>query len=253
MLSNAFYFIQKMAINIGVIPSEWFCFSEYDPRKFYVFADRRLVFIEVPKVASTSILYAIGKAYQVEFQHFIHNDPFWHIERDRLNPQQQEFYKFAFVRNPFDRLVSCYKNKLIQVRHQTKFNPGRYLFEGYIPLDATFDEFVKIITKIPDYLAEKHFKSQYAILSHGGKLLPDWIGRFETLADSWAEIAQKYGFEQDLPKLTSTEHLKNTPPDYRAYYTKELAEMVSRRYRKDLVLFGYTKAYQELWDFLDNK
>jgi len=253
MLNRMLYAIQKMATQTGVTLPPWFCAAEHDPRKLYIFEDRKLVFIEVAKVACSSILAAIGDSYQVKLQPALHSDAFWQIERGTLSPQYQAYAKFAFVRNPFDRIVSCYKHKILHVRNQNQNQPIPYILRKYIPLDATFTEFVNVIRGVPDSHADRHFKSQYAILYEGGRLLPDWVGRFETLADSWAELAQKYTFAQSLPKLRSTEHLHDARRDYRDYYTRELAEMVYRRYKKDIEVFGYVNAYQELLTFIDRQ
>lgn len=253
MNKRMLYFIQRRATQQGLTLPRWLCSPDYDPRRFYILEDRKLVFIAVPKVACSSILSAIASSYHVELQPALHSDPFWQIARGTLPAQHQTYDKFAFVRNPFDRIVSCYKHKILRVCMQSQIEQSRYLFKKFLPLDSTFAEFVKVISGVPDCHAEQHFKSQSAILYEGGHLLPHWVGRFETLAASWAEIAQKYQFEQRLPKLRSTEHLPGTPQDYRVYYTRPLLKLVYRRYQKDIETFGYTHVYHELLKFVDNE
>lgn len=253
MRTRMLYAIQRMATQQGLTLPRWLCSPDYNPRQFYILEDRKLVFISVPKVACSSILSAIASSYQVKLQSALHSDPFWQIVRGTLSAQQQTYDKFAFVRNPFARIVSCYKHKILRVRMQSQTEQVPYLFQKFLPLESTFDEFINVISRVPDCHAEQHFKSQYAILYEGGRLLPDWVGRFETLAASWAEIAQKYRFEQALPKLRSTAHLPDTPQDYRTYYTRPLVKLVYRRYQKDIEAFGYASVYQELLAFVDKR
>lgn len=253
MRTRMLYAIQRMATQQGLTLPRWLCSPDYNPRQFYILEDRKLVFISVPKVACSSILSAIASSYQVKLQSALHSDPFWQIVRGTLSAQQQTYDKFAFVRNPFARIVSCYKHKILRVRMQSQTEQVPYLFHKFLPLESTFDEFINVISRVPDCHAEQHFKSQYAILYEGGRLLPDWVGRFETLAASWAEIAQKYRFEQALPKLRSTAHLPDTPQDYRTYYTRPLVKLVYRRYQKDIEVFGYASVYQELLAFVDKR
>lgn len=253
MRTRMLYAIQRMATQQGLTLPRWLCSPDYNPRQFYILEDRKLVFISVPKVACSSILSAIASSYQVKLRSALHSDPFWQIARGTLSAQQQTYNKFAFVRNPFERIVSCYKHKILRVRMQSQTEQIPYLFKKFLPLESTFAEFINVISRVPDCHAEQHFKSQYAILYERERLLPDWVGRFETLAASWAEIAQKYQFEQALPKLRSTAHLCGIPQDYRTYYTRPLVKLVYRRYQKDIEAFGYAKAYQELLAFIDKR
>jgi hypothetical protein len=104
-----------------------------------------------------------------------------------------------------------------------------------------FTEFVRLVARVPDWLADAHFKSQHAMLYHRGRQIPDFIGRFESIESDWDTHIRKYG----LPPL---EHKNpNTARDWRIYYTdKSVVELVAARYRDDLRCFGYERAHQEL-------
>ena len=224
----------------------------FDPRLFYVIHDRRLVYLEVPKVASTSMLFTIGQSYNIQFNPTkIHTDPFWHRLRGTLGKELSSYYKFSFVRNPFDRLVSCYKEKVVKPYHNSDlpywFNRKHFS----LPKNASFREFVEFAVEIPDHLADRHFKSQTAILYQDGTLLVDWLGRFENLAADWATFAKRYNYSPHLAHKTSSRDVQRTHQDYRLYYTPELAELVYQRYQRDFELFGYQDAHQELLAFLD--
>ncbi len=75
-------------------------------------------------------------------------------------------YKFTFVRNPFDRLYSCYMGK-----YHTAYGKGTdfygefdYYLLGYLKRDKGFENFVDKIFKIPDAWSDRHFKSQYFLI-----------------------------------------------------------------------------------------
>ena len=79
----------------------------------------------------------------------------------------------------------------------------------------------------------------------------DYIGKFETLSQDWQFLAQQYGFSEELPHLNrSKKDKKDTSSDFRTYYTKELAQLVYKRYQQDVELFGYRDAYEDLLDFV---
>jgi chondroitin 4-sulfotransferase 11 len=139
------------------------------------------------------------------------------------------YFKFAFVRNPWDRLVSCWSQKAIR--------------EGPIARRLSrrgtqdFRAFAEMVCATPDERANPHFRSQHVgLLSENGERLPDFLGRFETLEEDFALVASKIGVETELPHLTPS---GQTHP-YRDLYDEELAERVGRRFRRDVELFGYS-------------
>lgn len=231
-----------------------FLYGHYIPVDYFIFDQRRLVYISVPKVACTSVKIALmgdtshaGDEYSRYMR--VHHDVSA-AHQPRIPRQARSYFKFAFVRNPFDRLVSFYEDKVLRpMQHD-----GRYYFDSsynkiliqnifgtaFSP-DMSFTEFVRLVVRVPDWLADAHFKSQHAMLYHRGRQIPDFIGRFENIESDWETHLRKHG----LPPL---EHKNpNATRDWRSYYTdKSVVEMVAARYRDDLRCFGYECAYQEL-------
>lgn len=147
---------------------------------------------------------------------------------------------FAFVRNPWDRLVSCYANKLSQ-KHLFQGPERRGTLRalqraGLYSEEMTFADFVKAVSLIPDTEANRHFRSQHCFLTdRTGALMPDRLYRFERLSDGFAELVSEFDLPAvDLPHKKPTAHR-----DYREYYTIELRDAVARRYARDIELFGY--------------
>jgi len=91
------------------------------------------------------------------------------LHRPSLPRRATDYFKFAFVRNPFDRLVSFYADK---VRRPTQ-HKGRYyydtaynkllarnLFDAAFAPDMAFPDFACLVARVPDWLADAQFKSQ---------------------------------------------------------------------------------------------
>jgi hypothetical protein len=229
-------------------------YGHYIPVDYFVFDRLRLVYISIPKVACTSIKIALmgGASYAGDdYNHYmrIHHDVNM-MHWPRLPKRARNYFKFAFVRNPFDRLVSFYEDK---VRRPTQHNGQYYFGSAYNKLlirnlfgaafapDMTFAEFARLAVRVPDWLADAHFKSQHAMLFQRGRPIPDFIGHFENMEHDWGLFVRKYG----LPPL---EH-KNPAAvrDWRSYYTdRNVVELVADRYRNDLLHLKYEDAYQEL-------
>ena len=141
---------------------------------------------------------------------------------------------FTFVRNPLNRLYSCYVNKITD----RKIGGGENEL-GYwgITLDTSFEDFVRIIADTPDDAANRHFRSQSWFVTNGNEVLVDFIGKLESLSEDWKTLQERYGFPS-LPHLN-----KSTPSKthIRDRYTKETYSMALSRYEKDIELLGYSE------------
>lgn len=229
--------------------------GEVHRREFLVIDELGVVFLPVPKVACTAIKLALAKIRGIQLAahenpaYHIHSHPKWHFEFRTLRPAQDGYHRFAFVRNPFDRLVSCYRSKILFQASPTGRAP---LYQDYyfsLPINIGFDDFVKRVAEIPDALADNHFKSQYALLHDHGELLVDQVGKFERFEADWRPLAEKYGLDPVLEVSNDSKQKPGAHGDYRQYYTEELVQRVYERYRKDVHTFGYEEDYRQLLAF----
>jgi len=130
-----------------------------------------------------------------------------------------EYFKFAFVRNPFDRFIS-YCSFITRERGGFKTDPQ------------------KVMRRVLANPPSEHvlFWPQNTFLVDGeGKLLTDYVGRVETMQQSFEFIASKIGVPVvQLDKVNATERSA-----YRDYYDQELIDGVAKLYADDLRLFEY--------------
>lgn len=134
----------------------------------------------------------------------------------------EDYFKFAFVRNPFQALYSSW---------------ARHLETKNYPYTDTFREYLILVSR--KKIARVHTRwTQWDYLSYDGEIAMDFVGRFENLQDDWAHITKTIGLEGlELPKLNQNEE-KDTSL-YREAYTPRMRKFVENRYRKDLEVFGY--------------
>ncbi|AQR61314.1 sulfotransferase [Brevundimonas sp. LM2] len=131
------------------------------------------------------------------------------------------YFKFAFVRNPFDRFVSyC----AFMLRGGDDFTQRP---------QAVMRHFLFIEPP------EQHvlFQPQASLLvdEDGKALLTDAVGRVEDMQGSYDSLCARIGIaSRSLDRVNSSQH-----GDYRRYYDQTLIDGVAARYALDLELFGY--------------
>ena len=205
------------------------------------------VYVEVPKVACSSIKACLAELLGVELRDgnpHITNFPTLNISSRGDSLWYPEQFSFAFARNPWDRLVSCYRDKILgDVKGFTSFDikPGVANclagFDEFIP-GMGFEAFVHAVCSISDADADEHFRSQYTFVAHPSKTLAlSFVGRYETLAEDLKQIEARAGLPPlNLPRLQAA----SSKAVYQDYYpTHSLREAVALRFKSDIELFGY--------------
>jgi len=138
-------------------------------------------------------------------------------------------YTFAFVRNPYDRLVSWYSyltQKLTPAEikaMEANSECGNFL---------TGENFTNFCIKAPFWI----YKNQLEYIEdHSGNIVTDFIGRFENLQEDFDIVCDKIGIpQQQLPYKNKSNH-----KHYTEYYDDETRQIVAEKYAKDIELFGY--------------
>ena len=141
-----------------------------------------------------------------------------------------EYYKFSFVRNPYDRLLSEYS--MFTQFEAFKNHPwNKY---------ATFEDFSKSIVTGKQAIPGNPY--HYYLTDTNDVLLVDFVGRFETLQDDFDTICENLGLQKTkLSHISPTSH-----KPFREHYTKEAFEMIYKIRKKDFQLFGYPKKQDDI-------
>lgn len=198
-----------------------------------------ILFIRIPKNASTSLYEAFGKdnvlnASVSSFSQKLLSNEDWHnishpshIGLDLivkyLGKEQLNLLTICCVRNPYDKLISAYS-----------FTRKHELWRIYTPTEPTFKEFAENYCKRKEDNNFSHAHSQTRWITFEGKIRADVILRFEHLEEDFSKLNQDYGTDYKLPHLNKTEH-KN----FKEYYDKELSNLVFKSYKEDFENFGY--------------
>lgn len=172
----------------------------------------KTIFIHVPKTAGTSM----------EDTKFFGTVMTRHYGIDHYNEEVDidDYFKFAFVRNPYDRLMSALCG---------------HAFVGKRLNHKTLNAFVqKHKVMLPKWISTK---PQYTFLYIDGELKVDFIGRFERLLDDWAVVCKRLKINETLTLAHDKKGLY--PKDI--YFNEKSKKLIQKIYAKDFELFNYEK------------
>jgi len=190
------------------------------------FENTKSIFVHIPKSAGISITSSIyGCLAGGHLKMTDYAIAFTPRELD-------EFFKFTFVRNPFDRLYSAYNflSKGGITKNDEDYN--RSILSKY----QNFEDFVLYGLQRSEVINHTHFIPQTNFLSLFGNLVIDFIGRFENIENDFQLVCKKLGIERSLPKknITAT---GNEP--IKSMYNSKMITKVTSIYASDFYNFGY--------------
>ncbi|XP_078379463.1 carbohydrate sulfotransferase 11-like isoform X2 [Oculina patagonica] len=208
-----------------------------------------ILFCYIPKVSCSQWKTALAQLQSPEPKYYVHdarNFKFLHqYPPDQAKRMLKSYFKFVFVREPFERLLSAYLEKFHNGDPGFHKNYGRGIIERYRPggnpedKNVTFDEFVNYVINIGDGYWNEHWKT-YDKLCYPCGVHYDFIGRFENLAEEarfvMSGISRKVNvlFPQVIPSSTSSK--------ISFFYSKiptETFHRVVRLFGDDSEMFGY--------------
>jgi hypothetical protein len=221
----------------------------------------RLLYIVVPKAASTRIRQTLAR---VEGRYILSLKPSRRSSfRGPGGPRsmtKSSFFRlatspdtlrFAFVRNPYARAVSCWADKF---RDQPLVG-GNPLIDAYLatrlelaadlPAGAdrtlSFPDFVAYAAAAAQRRRDIHVQAQDSILSMPGIKL-DFVGKVETFAKDFTFVLDHIGADDAVRRDAVAPINESRHDHWSVYYTPALADCIYRAYESDFDRFGYPRA-----------
>lgn len=190
--------------------------------------DKKFIFIHIPKTAGTSIENALKDESCIyrRNQWGPFDAPLNHLTLNQIINSKlpshinlNEYFKFAFIRNPWDKVISeCFCPHIQLIFKDCK----------------TISEKIKKVCSLSTTGYGGHCKNQLAFIN--ANLSMDFIGRFERLQTDFKYICEQLTINWlELP----TENKSNRKKHYTEYYNDETKDIVEKSYAKDIEYFGY--------------
>lgn len=215
--------------------------------------EHRFVFVHIQKTGGDTVRHLLGRHFDNLTEVAAKHDPARKGEI-RLN-EWNGFYSFAFVRNPWARLVSWYRmiaeasrlkwyHKFLGERKRSHYHQAQNnkLWRYVLQNSSSFEGFIKHCTGEVT-MHDSRPTSRYSftrnqveyVTDEEGNVIVDFVGRFENyeadLRTAFAQIGVDLG---PLPHKNTSSHRH-----YSTYYTPETRAIVRDRFRRDIDYFGY--------------
>jgi len=211
-----------------------------------------LIFIRIPKNASTSMYYHLGnlnliKKHEEDFQ-LLYNQPLYKqgIHPTHAKPNEislifrnmvHQHVSFAIVRNPWDRIVSFYQSIMQNLKEQ-ELERLCNLYKINFNLKSSFNDFCEII------MDKYEKKQEISLINHDqcswleGMFEPNFILSFENLKEDFAkmlDICNIKHIDKNIPHENST---KRKP--YQEYYNDQSIKIIEKIFERDIDKFKYS-------------
>ena len=219
----------------------------------YVFEKYKLIFCLVPKVASRQWMPVLGR-YRRALGYSPYGPRVKQFPPEKAQEMLQTFYKFMFVREPFERLLSAYKDKYLYPRAEdrdpfiTKF--GRKIIRNFRPnashealqsgYGVTWPEFVEYI--LNDGHTEDWHWANYLDVCGLCDIRFDYVGHYETLQDDARYVLERANLNRYQLKFPGVRPAR-TKKELVRYYSqipKSWIKRLGEVYQSSFEIFGYS-------------
>lgn len=178
--------------------------------------------LRIPKTGSTAVITALGHA-----PHLSHHN----LSED---VHYTDYFRFCFVRHPFDRFESAYNYSVMMAAdgkiNQTVVRERIVEFQ----LDRNINDFIKHFSESDPKVLKRnlHFRPQMWWLS---RKPPSFIGRYESLSSDFARLTRLIG--ADDCELTVMNRSRSVGPPI----SEHNRSWLGRLYRADFRFLGYAR------------
>ena len=216
------------------------------PHHFIRIKTCKLLYGRVPKAANSSIKAALCRLLSERPPKGTKttSDKFWQHETNnetelitlrKARKYRHSHFSFSFVRNPFDRLIAAYNNKVIEIEQ-----PPLPMQNMGIHHNMSFESFLDILIDTPIQRYDVHVLPQSHLLCLGRQVIPKFVGRVEQIDEHWdilRNILLREGIHvmESLPQKNVRRSEKNSLKEY--FHNDSLISKALKLYGDDVNLF----------------
>lgn len=198
--------------------------------------EKKFIYLSLPKVASTSLHKFMKDEVENSFVE-------WDMMELKSKNKQIDFnnyFSFAFVRNPWNRMYSCWKDKCFI---DDVFLENAPFFKQH--KNISFEKFVGVVElQIKENpWCDPHIRPMNRLLDgHKGYLeinKIDYVGKVESLESDVTDVLNKLKIDKTFSNLVLNKS-KNNKIKRSELLTSNLIDRISEIYEDDINLFNYS-------------
>jgi hypothetical protein len=190
----------------------------------------RVIMVHNPRCGGTAMQLALGLDHIHDTQK---------EAKARHGDAWDDYFTFAFVRSPLERLISSYEfARMERSFYHDNLDPGSPGSHGDVHpdyqtvKDKTLDECVKMLLDNPRSLKHPGWRPQSHFISDPADI--DFIGKLEAIEEDWPRVCRGIGIDFDLSQVNQTNDESRA-----RFYTPFVCAAVERLYLADFAAFGY--------------
>jgi len=173
------------------------------------------------------------------------------LHHQNYDEKYQNYFKYTFVRNPYDKLYSAY----LYLKENIKCDAIRGLYENKNHF-VDFKTFIENRNNVNNISYFHAFITQYdQLINDNGIIEMNYIGNVETLDEDFLYILNNRGIDININhKRMLFENVKTNSTDDKNIlkeYNQEILNFVNEYFKNDFTYFGYKK-YETIEEFANN-
>lgn len=206
---------------------------------FYCAESVKIAYLEIPKCACTSAKNLIAYFDNPDLVGTL--EPFAvHTEAGKVfkkilaknDPSLNAYFKFTFVRDPVDRFISFYRDKILTDKDEYTW---RFLSSHGFHVGMSMEETLSAMSRLDVENHDPHFTPQTTFLFDKGRLSVDFIGRIERGMKDWERIINFSGFDFPVPLL----NVQVKEDSIRKNMSAAALGQIKQFYARDFEILGY--------------
>ena len=183
--------------------------------------NKKFIFIHIPRTGGSSIMSQLKKdPSSLLYKRHFSLKKMLQIMRNQFDLNCENYFKFGFVRNPWDVFVTKYHAPVYKNINSILGKSFLFFLQNYHPIHSENNHFYEYF--LPEEV--------------------DFVGRFENREKDLNYISKKINIPIDPKFSIKAKEMQRKLPvkkHYTEYYNDETREIVAERCVKDIEYFGY--------------
>ncbi len=156
-----------------------------------------------------------------------------------------DYYRFAFVRHPYSRVLSCYLDRVKRLQSSVSKEIHQMARDNLGINDApvSFEDFVRVLDTFESVTdMNEHYRPCYNDLFAGDVDL-HFVGRFESVNEDFEKVRDHLGLDPEITLGQNHPTPTGAADKLKKFYSPRVKRIVDRLYAVDFEMYGYKRDF----------